>query len=400
MTTVYEPLTAWANREPRRIDPQHAQELTRCEGIRVELQTGPDQFLLSTDSRVGVLVGAGWELRIAPRLPIPHLLYLLAYSMRPSGWRDLVSSFDERRDFVSALANGFAFHAERALEQGVLRGYVGVDERRHVLRGRIRFGDQIARIPGLAMPLEVSYDDHTPNVIENRMLMTTAETLLRLPRLTPTARRRLLHLRALLEEVEPLAPSPDVKAPATTRLNTRYESALALAEVILRGRSLVLSAGRVASTAFLFDMNEVFERYLYARLRESFRPYGGELRNARVGHLDLEGGLPLEPDITWWRGGSCHGVIDAKYKSLFEGSTMPNADAYQMLAYCIALGIPRGFLVYAKDAGTGVRRHSVVKHGYEILVRSVDVTLEPRELEAHVDAIAAEVAASTRAVAA
>jgi 5-methylcytosine-specific restriction enzyme subunit McrC len=400
VTTAYEPLTAWANREPRRIDPEHAQEIARCDGIRVELRTAPDQFLLSTDSRVGVLVGAGWELRIEPRLPIPHLLYLLAYSMRPAGWRDLVASFGERRDLVSALANGFAFHAERALEQGVLRGYAAIEERRHVLRGRIRFGDQLSRIPGLPMPLEVSYDDHTPNVVENRMVLTAAEQLLRLPRLSSTARRRLLHLRALLEEVEPLPPGREVTAPPTTRLNVRYESALALAELILRGRSLVHSAGGTPSTAFLFDMNEVFERYLYARLRDSFKPYGGEVRSSRIGHLDHERGIPLEPDITWWRGGVCRGVIDAKYKSLFEGSTMPNADAYQMLAYCIALRLPRGFLVYAKDAGAGIRRHTVVVHGYEIHVRSVDVTLEPRDLEAQFDTIAAEVAASARAAAA
>ena len=35
----------------------------------------------------------------------------------------------------------------------------------------------------------------------------------------------------------------------------------------------------------------------------------------------------------------------------------PADDAYQMLAYCTALGLDRGYLVYAKDAGETDRSH-------------------------------------------
>jgi 5-methylcytosine-specific restriction enzyme subunit McrC len=111
-------------------------------------------------------------------------------------------------------------------------------------------------------------------------------------------------------------------------------------------------------------------------------------------HLDEEKGLILKPDITWVRGGRRVAVIDAKYKSLVDRRTMPNADAYQMLAYCIALGLRRGFLVYAKDANERTRHHTIRRHGYEVLVRSVDVELEPDDLLAQVNAIANEVAAT------
>jgi 5-methylcytosine-specific restriction endonuclease McrBC regulatory subunit McrC len=86
-------------------------------------------------------------------------------------------------------------------------------------------------------------------------------------------------------------------------------------------------------------------------------------------------------------------VIDAKYKSI-ANRTMPNADAYQMLAYSIALSRRRGFLVYAKDSGEQQRRHTIRHSGHVIDVRVLDVGLEPTKLLMEVDALAVDIARS------
>ena len=188
-------------------------------------------------------------------------------------------------------------------------------------------------------------------------------------------------MRATLEDVQPEAPSPLIRAPETTRLNQRYAGALALAELILRGTSITTHRGEVASAAFVFDMNKVFEDFLSAALRTALERRDGRVRlqYARR-HLDEAGRLKLKPDITWWHDGICLGaVIDAKYKALAV-SGIPNADAYQMLAYCIAFGLDRGYLVYAKDAGQEPLEHVVRDSGITIRVRSIDVEREPAEV--------------------
>lgn len=96
----------------------------------------------------------------------------------------------------------------------------------------------------------------------------------------------------------------------------------------------------------------------------------------------------MKADIVWRKYGAVRAVIDSKYKSLFAGSTMPNADAYQMLAYCIGFGVRRGFLVYARDSLEHPRLHKVKRHGYEIDVQAVDVEREPEEVLAQIDRIA------------
>ena len=278
----------------------------------------------------------------------------------------------------------------------MLRGYVSVDERRPNLRGRIRFADQLAQLPGMALPLEVTYDDFTEDIIENRMLVTAAEVLLRLRRIPASAQSRLLRTRVTLDAVTRIATSGDVRRLAVTRLNARYAPALALAELIVRRRSITAHVGDVGASAFLFDLNEVFESFLTTALTESLRDHGGKVRPQLRDHLDEGGDLEVKPDITWWRNGRCIAVVDAKYKSVSRGGSIPNADAYQMLAYCIAFGIPRGFLVYAKDENEQARSYTIRRHGYVVDVRVVDVEAEPDAVLAQVADIAAAIQGDIR----
>ena len=115
-----------------------------------------------------------------------------------------------------------------------------VDERSPALRGRLRIADQIART--LPLPLELTYDDYTVDVAENRMLRGAAELLLRFPRVPKPPAMRLLRVRATLEEVTP-ARGP-TRAPEITRLNERYAPALRLAELILSSASITTERGR------------------------------------------------------------------------------------------------------------------------------------------------------------
>jgi 5-methylcytosine-specific restriction enzyme subunit McrC len=384
-------LTAWSE-QVEDLPADVAAALATSGLVDVRIADPPARWRLVTGSSVGVSTVAGWEVRVKPKLAIPRLMFLLGYAADPRGWRELGPLFGVDDDLFAAVAHGFALQAERAISPAPLRGYVAVDEREVTLRGRVRIGDQLARRPGLAIPLELTYDDHITDVPENQLLRGAAELLLRMPQVPKAARLRLLRVRATLEDVEPARPSPSVRAPVITRLNERYAAALALAELILHGSSLTTSRGRVPSASFVFDMNKVFEDFLSIALRIALERHGGRVRfqyNAR--HLDEAARITLKPDITWWQDGACQAVIDAKYKALAV-SGVPNADAYQMLAYCTAFELERGYLVYAKDAGQEPVDHVVSGAGTHIRVRAIDIEREPADVLAEVDALAAAIA--------
>jgi 5-methylcytosine-specific restriction enzyme subunit McrC len=381
---------AWSKKGPVELTAEEIGEIERS-GLADVLAEPGGGFWIRTASKVGIAVSDELELRVAPHLDVPRLMFLLGYAKDPNGWKRFVATYDDVDDLLSAIASGFSWHATWAIDRGVLRGYVHRDEREIALRGRIRFGDQISRGGGLILPAEISYDDFTEDVVENRLLRTAASLLLRLPRIPEQARRRLLRLRTILAEVSELPVGAAVEAPAITRLNERYAPALALAELILSSASVGSGVGTTASTTFVFDMNKVFEDFVTIALRESLTRHGGELKD-QVREKRLSTHIALKPDLAWFRDGKWAAVLDVKYKPL-KDERFPNADAYQMLAYTLAFGLEKGWLVYAREPDQKSIDHAVPSAGKTLVVTALDVRREPDDLLAEVDALADRIAA-------
>lgn len=343
-------------------------------------------------------MGDGWELRIQPKLDVPHLMFLLSYAVDPNGWRTQQADFDKDDELFAAIAHGFSHQAVVALERGLLRGYLRHEENRNDIRGRVMFDRLIAR-GGLPLPAPVTYDEYTEDIVENQMLRTATQLLLRLPRISLDARRRLQRIRAILDSVTPLQQWRNTKAPPITRLNQRYSAALHLAELVLSGATPDAHVGGVRSSTFVFDMNKVFEDFLATAFREAMRGRGGQVRD-QVNEIALDEAavLRLKPDLGWWRDGRCAAVLDAKYKAITAG-VMRHPDAYQMLAYCIAYDLPRGYLVYARDEGEESRTHAIRNTDTQIIVTSIDVERKPDHVLAQVQVLADQVVAAAQPVA-
>jgi 5-methylcytosine-specific restriction enzyme subunit McrC len=128
----------------------------------------------------------------------------MGYARHP-GWRIDDVDLETVDDLLPALAEAFATQAEAAVEQGLLQGYVEVDDQLTVLRGRLRDQEQLRRRFGIAVPLLVRYDDHTVDITENRLLRSATDLLLRVPGVAPQIRVRLRGLLQVLGEVTPLA---------------------------------------------------------------------------------------------------------------------------------------------------------------------------------------------------
>ena len=254
----------------------------------------------------------------------------------------------EAADLVPAFAQALWRQTERAIHQGLLPGYIVVEESSQVLRGRLRESEQLHRHHGLPLPLEIRHDEFTVDIPENRILRTACERMLGVPGVDPQSQRMLRRLLRDFADVAPLSRRDPVPAWQATRLNARYHMALRLAELVLRATSAEHESGGVAVNGFLFDMPKLFEDFVTVALRETLVPaYGGRVADQDRNHFDEARQVTLKPDIVWKIRGTPVAVIDAKYKSE-KPAGYPNADLYQLLAYCTVLGLRNGHLVYAK----------------------------------------------------
>ncbi|MGX1541165.1 McrC family protein [Streptomyces adustus] len=367
-------------------------------------------WLLRAGSRVGaVRTLGGAVVRIRPKTPVSRLFFLLGFTLDPSrAWRDSREGTVDTgsyEDIVPALAHAVERQIDTALRQGVIQGYRTVEESSLVVRGRLREADQIRRHFGRTPPVEIAYDAYTADTAENRILRAAVERLLRLPGVPGAVRRRLGHQRARLADALPLIRGQELPRWQPSRLNTRYQPALRLAEAVLRGASpehRPAGAEPLAVDGFLLDMNKLFEDFVTVGLREALLGHGLTARLQDTHHLDTAGLVRMRPDLVVRTGDGRTpvAVVDAKYK-VEKGGGHHNADLYQALAYATVLGLGESHLVYA--SGRQPQRSLEVRgtasgrdgRGMRLHQHSLDLSLTPDQLLLALREIAGRLAGTT-----
>lgn len=370
-----------------RIDDRTSAALTDTGLVSVQRRADGRSLLLPR-GRVGAVRTAELQIQVTPkaRVGLARMLFVLGYAVDPK-WRADEVFARPAPDLLPALAETLARVAERALARGVLQGYVHVEESLMTVRGRIRMSDQLRIRPGRMVPLEVGYDDYGVDITENRILKSALVVMLAVPGLPERTRRRLAHQHHKLDGVTPLRQRRQLPSWQATRLNTRYHSALHISELILRHNSAEAGDGGTILAAFVVEMSKVYEDFVTTALTESLRRYDGSTRAQYPAALDDFGQLPLRIDVVHSVNQQPALIFDAKYKAASAGSGYPNADYYQMLAYCTALQLKRAYLVYAQGNAVVTRR---IRHtnGIEIVDFPIDLRLPPLDLLASVDRLA------------
>lgn len=356
---------------------------------------GGHGWLVRPMSKVGAIRVGGVEVHVAPKVDIERIVFLLGYTSAGMRWTNREVDVSVAPDLLTAVVEAFARIAERALTQGLLQGYRVREESLAVVRGRIREADQVRRRYSLMVPVEVRYDDFTVDTAENRWLRAAVLRCLRLPGLAPALRHRLLRLDLLLADVTPVRSTALLERWRPSRLNARLQPALRLAEVIVRGTSFEPGETGLAVHGFVIDMARVFEDFVCAALGGALQGFGGTaVSQDRRWHLDVAQDVAIRPDLVWYAddGARPLAVVDAKYKAE-KHSGFPDADLYQVLAYCTALGLDEGHLVYAKGNEAG-RVHEVRNAGVVIRAHTVNLDAPPTTLMGEVSDLAAAIATS------
>ena len=369
--------------EPERLTVAQAAALVESKLVSAEPLTN-GEWLVAGAGKVGVAQIGDVTLRVKPKLPISRIFYLLGFS-RGFAWRDDLVPYATADDLVHVLADAFVRQADRALGRGVIQGYVERDDELAVVRGRLRHREQVTRRFGQITPLLVRYDDFTIDVPENQLVRAAAKELRCVPGLDPGVASRLRAITQRLDEVSDLIPGLPLPAWRPTRRNAHYDTALWFASMILKGKSIDLPSGKVAVNGFMIDMAKVFEDFVAAALTDALENIDGKVKAQDGWCLDVGRTVSMKPDLVWYRAGKAIAVIDAKYKAE-KPSGYPNADIYQTLAYCTALDLQAGHLVYAK--GNETAQDLQLHGGVEVHAHALDLELQPAELLAQVDELA------------
>jgi 5-methylcytosine-specific restriction enzyme subunit McrC len=141
------------------------------------------------------------------------------------------------------------------------------------------------------------------------------------------------------------------------------------------------------ASAFLLDMNRVFEDFVVVALRDALGLDAIRMPQGKRAYLDAAGRVPMKPDLSWWTGRECRFVGDVKYKRTEVGE---HADLYQLLAYVVTAGLDQGLLVYAAGEGEPVA-HSVRHVGARLEVHTLGLSGPPEAILMEISRLAGHV---------
>ena len=374
----------------------HPDELGELQAVGADVTVqprGPGRYVVQPGSMVGTITTPRLRLLIEPKFTVERIFWMLGYTHRIRFLRT-AAQLGSEANLTEGFVSVFLAILRQRLRRGLLMGYLTVEESLHGMRGRLRTADQLRRRFALALPMEVAYDDYTEDIAENRLIKAALRRLEALRLDSPVLRTRLAEALGAFGVVTDLRyAKQQLPNFSYTRLNEHYRPLLDLSALIIENSSLELREGRFAAAGLLFDMNKVFEDFVFAalghRLRPALAPNDRWLQGRSVG-LDTGGNLNPEPDLSWWRGHDCLFVGDAKYKATKAG--VPD-DLYQLLAYCTATGLDSGLLVYAVQP-VGSITHQIVRGGPQLTVAALDLDAPLDTVAARLDELAASIAAA------
>jgi 5-methylcytosine-specific restriction enzyme subunit McrC len=299
-----------------------------------------------------------------------NLLYLLSYTQDLQvKEQDVSPLLAQRSDWFELLTRLFAMNLHRLMKRGLERSYVAVEETLPVMRGRWLLDRQLMRRPGVKHVFDVAYDEFSADTFLNQVFKFVVECLLWCTQ-DSSNRRFLRDIREWLAPVQ----NPGTISRAHleqvhfTRLNERFRPAFNLARLFIENSTMQLAAGRHHTFAFVFDMNRLFEEFVYrflARYRGRILPQAWrDVRiraqsRGKVVYLaeklpDRQKAFQLVPDLLFTSpSGKPVLVIDTKYKQLDKSRrklSVSAGDVYQMLAYATRLECPQMLLLYPQWA--------------------------------------------------
>jgi 5-methylcytosine-specific restriction enzyme subunit McrC len=165
--------------------------------------------------------------------------------------------------------------------------------------------------------------------------------------LSPGLRARVSALELALSDIEVgRVAVEDLNRIKLGRSTARYETALTLARLLLEHQAPSLRAGSTRVFALLFDMNQLWERYVTAMFRRAV-PHGTVVHAQESRPLWRATGRParlVRPDIVVRRDGEITLIADAKWK--VYGGEPSIGELQQMFVYNEQWRSPRAVLIY------------------------------------------------------
>jgi len=259
-------------------------------------------------------------------------IYMLmyAYDINLSN-KQIASSKNETHETIfEAFIQLFAKNILKEFQKGIYKEYITEQDNLTTLRGKYLINENL-KYNFTKNKIYCEYDEFSENNILNQFFLYAIKTLVRYV----NNKKLLKQCELILDEVEYKHIDINQIKINFNRLNSRFKNHYEFAMLLLN-KSIPLFKKDKKSFAFLFDMNELFEKFI-GRIYKEIEP------TTKLQKKGIYGSLILKPDIY-----TNDFIIDTKYKIVKNKENLSTADKYQMFVYGTNFGIKNTMLLYPK----------------------------------------------------
>lgn len=323
-------------------------------------------------------------------IPIQNLYYLLCYAWDQLAEGELVDvAADDSKNLVELFARVLTNGTQRLVRRGFDRGYLAEIEQTPRLRGKLDISASIGRLSWQSGTMVCEFDELSHNILHNRILKTTLETLGHAEGIGDTARDLIHKQLEILRPVERVAITSGIFRRVHLHRNNRYYRFLMnVCELLHDSRLPDQKDGKVRFKDFIRDerrmpyLFESFVKTFFSREQKKFRVGSIQLKWAAHGKPEHLAVLPvMKTDVSLWSEERSI-ILDCKfYKEAMSGwrgsERIHAANLYQIYAYLRnaeereGWEHSEGILLY--PAVKGRFDHKLTIAGHLIRVMSVDL---------------------------
>ena len=321
---------------------------------------------------VGVISLAGEVIQVLPKIfdqnskpdnkiNIKGLMYLLSITKKLKISETDISKLSKKIDnLLEVFIYLFAINLFELLNNDFQRNYVHQSDNLKYVKGKINFTNHIKNNYIDKSKFYCDYDEYEDNILFNQILKATVNKCIKFSKSNFQVLQKCDQLLINVEDKNFV--NPNICKPIKfTRRNQHYQYIFELAKLLLFGNSPLLTSDDTATFSIMFDMNKLFEEYVY----EIIKQHSNELNIVEISSQSTQENIfdsgssynfAMKPDIFIKTKDCKKIIIDTKYKRIDTIKSEYNSnqkgisqsDIYQMFAYSQYYGTYKNILLYPK----------------------------------------------------
>lgn len=278
---------------------------------------------------------------------LKNLIFMLSYTKKLDiKTNDNAKLATEKNPFIEILIREFATSLFESLKRFTPKRYVREEENLNYLKGKIKFSENIRYNCTNEAKFYCEYDEFSENNLLNQLFLFVSTCLYNISNSSYNKKTLKFIINYYSDISFVRFDKCKVRKIKLTRNQELFKKTFKLAKMFVEQTSVDLSKNKFENITLVWDMNKLFEEFVYEILKRQtslsvsaqkgkrlLKNVDSKIRNT---YVDI---LITKPQKI---------VVDTKYKELQSIQDFDNKDAFQVITYCLLHNTNKSVLIYPK----------------------------------------------------